>query len=216
MSTGSIMPQECYELKNDILRIIDPELELYIEEPCRLPNFSLSHRIEDICVREEMHGSFRHIFHEYNKILHGEYQQYDETNSLFSSTFYSDGKLHGPSFFFTPQGGYLAKSWFYQGALQGKAYKYYMDGKIYSIQRYKKGLMDGKQEFFYEDGSVKTILNYTLGYLDGPSVLFWKNGSKKREAVFVRGSKQGSEHIWDEEGRLIESSEYEMGKKVSL
>lgn len=216
MYTGSIMPQECYELKNYILKIVDPELELYIEESCILPSFSVPNQIEEICIKQEMHGIFRHIYHEYNQVLHGEYQQYDETNSLFSSTFYSNGKMHGPSLFFTKDGGCLAKSWFYHGALQGKAYKYYGNGKIYSIQRYRNGAMDGKQEFFYEDGSIKTLLNYTRGYLDGLAVLFWKNGIKKRETTFIEGNKQGSEQIWDEDGKLIESGEYEMGKKVAL
>lgn len=216
MYTGSIMPQECYELKNHILKIVDPELELYIEESCILPSFSTPHQMEGLFIKEEMYGIFRHIYHEYNQLLHGEYQQYDESDSLFSSTFYSKGEMHGPSLFFTKDGECLAKSWFYHGVLQGKAYKYYLNGKIYSIQRYRNGLMDGKQEFFYEDGSIKTLLNYTHGYLDGLAVLFWKNGMKKREATFIQGNKQGNEQIWDESGKLIDSGEYEMGKKVSL
>lgn len=210
------MLQECYELKNDILKIVDPEMELHIEEKCILPQFSVPNQMEEICIKEEMHGAFRHIYHKYKESLHGEYQQYDENNSLFSSTFYSHGEMHGPSFFFTREGGYFAKSWFYRGALQGKTYKYYMNGKVYSIQRYKDGAMHGKQEFFYEDGSIKTLLNYSRGSLHGVSVLFWSNGIKKREVSFVEGRKKGSEQIWDKDGRLIESSKYQIGKKISL
>lgn len=216
MYAGSIMLQEYYSLDNNLLRIIDPEMGLHIEEPCLLPQFAIPIQDKEFYIKEEMHGPFRHVYYEYQQSLHGEYRQYDESNFLFSSIFYAKGKMHGPSCFFTKEGGYLAKSWFYHGVLQGKAHKYYMNGGIYSIQRYKDGSRHGKQEFFYESGSVKTFLNYTLGNLDGLSLLFWNNGIKKREINFVGGLKHGYEQIWDKNGKLIESTEYRMGEKISL
>ena len=62
----------------------------------------------------------------------------------------------------------------------------------------------------------RQLLNYTLGNLDGLSLLFWNNGIKKREINFVGGLKHGCEQIWDKNGKLIENTEYRMGKKVSL
>lgn len=84
-----------------------------------------------------------------------------------AESFYSRGRLHGPSHFWSNEGALLAESFFVKGLQQGKGVWYYPSGKLHSLQRYKDGLWDGPQEFYYEDGTVKTLMYYDAGKLVG-------------------------------------------------
>ncbi len=88
-----------------------------------------------------------------------------------AESFYSGGRLHGPSHFWNNEGALLAESFFVGGLQQGKGQWYYPSGKLYSLQRYKDDVWNGPEEFYYEDGSVKTLMYYDRGELVGDAFL---------------------------------------------
>lgn len=95
----------------------------------------------------------------------GQCRLYYPSKTVKAEMYYSSGKLHGPSTFFSEKGQKLAHSWFVNGYQQGKVRWFYPDGSLYALFRYKDGLQHGKQEYFLPDGSHKTLLTYAMGII---------------------------------------------------
>lgn len=143
--------------------------------------------------------------------LSGELQEakrvFNEKGTIAQETYYLNGVLHGPSTFFSKEGTMVALTWFYLGQREGKSFRYYLSGKLYGLERYKENRQVGKQEYYYENGTLKTLLHYNKeGLLHGEVKLFWPSGTPKRFCRFMNGKKEGSEEIWDEQGKYHGSS----------
>lgn len=110
---------------------------------------------------------------------------------------HQQGKLHGPTSYFSEEGALLARGWFVSGARQGKQEAYYKSGKLHSIQRYKAGLREGVQECYYSGGELKSLLEYHAGKLHGRVVFYFPHGIKMRELYFREGERHGQEQMWN-------------------
>jgi len=146
--------------------------------------------------------------------LEGKKTEFYPDGSLFSECFYTDGKLHGPSTFYSKNGKLLAKSWFVDGRREGKSFQYYPNGNLYSLQYYKNGSLHDLQEYYYPDGTLKTILVYAEGILDGDVRLFYPNGKPMRLLQLSKGILHGFEREWNEHGILILEAKYNQNKPV--
>lgn len=130
--------------------------------------------------------------------------------------FYKDGKIHGPSTFYSEDGTVLAKGWYVENKRQGKNYQFYSSGRIYSLKRYKDGESHGKQEFYYESGAKKSTMSFVNGKLEGSVKLYYSDGEMKREIQFSHGELNGFERLWDASGQLIQESEYCNNQPVGI
>lgn len=214
------MQQERYEMTQDHLTIIDPEMEIHIQESFFLPFLSPSEKTLSIPSNMEAiwnrnsQGILESVSLKKDGCLHGQSLQFYPSGKLKAECFYREGKLYGLSAFFSEENSLLSATWFYDGMPIGKSRQFYRTGSLYSLQRFKKGKLHGNQEYFYEDSSLKTSLMYQEGDLHGGIELYWPSGQLKRRAFFERGLRHGEDLIWSESGILLDLGEYEKGKAV--
>jgi antitoxin component YwqK of YwqJK toxin-antitoxin module len=202
--------QEKYEIKNQCIRLYDPELDLEIvapflplllpskvEEGMRLP--------EGAIVRVVTHGDNGEYeaYLEVEGVMEGQYRLFYSHGQIKGESFYTKGLLHGPSAFYSASGTLLSRSWYVNGLQQGKVKQYYASGALYSLQRYRYGLLHGKQEYYYEDHMQKTLMTYQEGKLQGRVSLYYPDGHLKREIEFDGGKRCGTDRYWDEQHVLV-------------
>jgi antitoxin component YwqK of YwqJK toxin-antitoxin module len=178
--------KEKYSFENGVIQLLDPELGLNLQEPFT-PNPETD-------------------------IL----RQYDTNGQLLSEQFYKEGKLHGPSSYFSSQGTLLSRHWFIHGKREGKACFYTPEGNLVSIQTYRDGLLDGNQKSFYPTGNLKSLLQYKSGQLHGDVYLYYPDGALKRELHFEEGKRHGFERLWNEVGLLTIEAEFEQDKPKGI
>lgn len=87
---------------------------------------------------------------------------------------------------------------------------YYPSGKIFCR------VCEDQKEYFYEEGTLKTLERLFEGRLHGEIILYWPNGKLKRKCQFVKGTRQGLDQMWSEEGTLLDEGRYEMGKPIRI
>lgn len=96
-------------------------------------------------------------------------------------THYVNGKLEGPSRYYSIRGVMLAEGKYKNGVREG-VFKYYtIKGKLYAILRYSKGQLNGLQEYFYPNGQLKTSMHYKKGRLQNTVVLYTEKGKVSRK-----------------------------------
>ncbi len=213
--------QEKYQLSDCQLSIIDPELEIEIQSLFTLPflpsdltlAFAAPNK-ETLVVEKDRLGQIEKAYLATAKIKHGEQRAFYPNGELKSQTFYYEGKLHGPSRYYSIDKCLLAESWYHNGLQEGKMRLYYACGKSSSLQRYKNGLREGNQEYFYDNGNLKTIMGYKKGNLHGDVRLYWSDMSPKRTISFKQGRKEGWDRIWNQKGILIDEGEYSANQPI--
>lgn len=111
----------------------------------------------------------------------GQYKLLYPDGKLKFVCYYLEGKLHGPSIFYSLEGVETARSWFYKGKRQGVCVWNYHSGALYSRQRFVEGVWEGAQEYYYPDGARKTLLFFKKGILTGKAKAWKRDGSLERE-----------------------------------
>lgn len=191
---------DVYVFEDDKLIIHDEELNLHWEEkfiPETIPSdrkFTEENLFHYSCIKENKPEGQCKVFYQSGKTK--------------GECFYKEGKIHGPSTYYSEEGKILARGWFIENKRQGKNYQYYPSGRFFSIKRYKDGESHGKQEYFYESGGKKTTMCFIKGKLEGSVRLYYPGGELKREIHFKNGALNGFERMWDINGQLILESEY--------
>lgn len=173
------MTKRKYLLEESLLTIIDSELGIDYSKP--FDTLNPSHHSRD----------------------------YYPDGSMRSEQYYFDGKLHGPSSYYSEKGQLLSRRWFIKGLVVGEAQSYYEKGQLYSLTRYSEGLLQGPQEYYYQNGILRSFYNYEKGEFDGPVRLFYPNGQLKREIYYSLGKRQGIETLWSYDGKKIGEVEYD-------
>lgn len=157
-----------YLFTNQRLKLTDPELGLDVDlpfDPVLLPE-------KPQWGQEVADGFFvagnvsaTEFFIEKCGTPHGQCRLYYPSKTVKGEMYYVDGRLHGPSTFFSEGGGVLASSWFLHGVQEGKVLWYYPSGQLYSCQRFNAGRRDGEQEYFHPCGGLRVQLTYKQGEL---------------------------------------------------
>lgn len=136
-------------------------------------------------------------------------RSYYPDGKLEREMLYLDGKLHGPSSFYSKDGVLLGRGWFIRDKRNGKSFQYYDDGSIASVQQFINGLPHGLQVYYYRTGQKSTQMNYQNGVLEGEVILYHPNGNLKKRQFFKNGLLHGTEEIWNANGGLIVQAEYQ-------
>lgn len=168
-----------YKYEKQHLFIKDKELSLFVDEPF-LPALIPEGELKDGLMLESEHRL--RVFYDANWKLHecylerngqpdGQCLLFYVNGSKKEEVFYREGRLHGPSTFWSEEEKILAKSWFLEGQQVGKSIWYYPTGAIYSVQRYLQNKWHGQQEFYYQDGSLKSLLTYDEGRITAKPIL---------------------------------------------
>jgi len=201
-----------YEIQNNLILLVDDEIDLDLQIDFSLP--SLDENEKDI--HEEDFSTYKLKYLLKEGVFHGEYNMLYPSGKLKQKCFYYEGKLHGPSLFYSEENKLLAESWFVLGSKQGQTLQYYLSGKLYAKIFYKDGLKEGVHKYFYEDGSLKTNMHFIKDKLHGEVKLFWPNKEVKRCLFFQNGLRHGWDRIYTEKGILIDEGKYETDKPKGL
>jgi len=124
-------------------------------------------------------------------------------SALQSLCYYQNGRLHGPSCYFSQSGQLLSETWFWQGKKEGAARFFYQSGSLYAKFLFRNGIKTNTQEYFYETGQLKTSETYKEGLLHGKVLLYWPSGQLKRSSHFIHGKRSDEDQIWNEKGILL-------------
>lgn len=217
------MKKEIYELQNGQYKLIDEEIGLNLEDlfsPTRIdvknPSETILKEGETLIIKRYKDGVIHQVFVEYGGMRNGHFCTFYPEGRLQGESFYKNGKLHGPSSFYSEEGQRLTLSYFFEGEYQGKVRHFYSDGTLCRLESYKDGKLHGCQKYFFESGAVKSLLHYAHAQLSGPVYLYYENGQMKRESFFENGEKHGFDRIWTDQGVLVDEGEYELGKPIGV
>lgn len=177
---------EFYSMADGVLTLLDEELDLDFKEPFSPVKVAAS--LEDrfpiskthlLRVVKGLKGKVLEAYVEKGGVRDGQWISYYPSRAIKQETFYANGKLHGLSSFYAPDGKLTAQSWFVHGLREGKSISWYSDGAIYAELRFRRGVLEGNQEYFYPDGKLRTELSYVQGKLQPEPQLFAPDGSSK-------------------------------------
>lgn len=215
------MEHQKYRLTENRLVIQDRDLGIFIDEPFTLSkipsDFSLKKERElELVINKGLSGSIKEVYLTKEGIKHGEKKLYYEKGRPRAEMFYYEGKLHGPSIYYSKDGQILSESWFYKGIKQGIVKLYYLSGKLYALQSFKDGVREKKQLYYHENKNIKTCLFYKNGLLEGEVILYWPSGKVRRKCFYLEGKKEGIDQIFNDKGLLILSGEYKANIAVGV
>lgn len=137
-----------------------------------------------------------------------------DSGSIKEECYYVEGKLHGPSRFYTSDGQLLSEIWFCRGSQEGKNLQYYLSGNVYAIKHYKNNKLHGPQRYYYENGQVSTSMEYQNGLIDGEVKTYTESGLPLREVHYQNGKRDGIERMWYPNGQLIMECQFDKGEPV--
>lgn len=223
--------KECYAFEEGQLIIQDPDLGISLHSlyaPRRIPkDFA---QLPDMIVTKDEQGTVCSAFFQVDDSLDGQCLHYFSDGTVQSECYYKQGKLHGPSRFFSESGVRLSESWYFDGKREGRVLRRFLSGEVASVQCYKEDRLHGMQTFYYDIGvarailgetsesenqNLKTIMHYQEGVLEGKVILYWPNGVKKREVFFKKGMRDGFDRMWNVEGILTSEESYNNGYTVA-
>ena len=116
------------------------------------------------------------------------YSSTDET--LRMTEYYVDGKLHGLS------------------------QRYYPEGKLSEEVHWSAGLKEGPWKQFFGDGSIRLQANFQNDLLEGEYRVYYRTDLLMMEGLFLKDRSEGIWNYYDEEGELLYSLEYRNGRPV--
>ena len=214
------MTKKHYELDKGRYLLIDPELDLHVEEDFSFSSFPLDIKQckdrEEFEVHFDADGEVEIVYSIVDGLKQGPSRHFHPGGKLKWEGYYKEGMLHGPSKYFSEMGILLSITWFYEGRQEGIAYQYTIHGSLFSKLCFKKGVFHRSQEYYYEDGSLKSLLQYENGLLHGDVELLFEDGTPKRTCHFIHGKKHGLDQIFSKDKILLDEGFYENGLPVGL
>ncbi len=150
---------------------------------------------------------------EKNGKQHGLYVRYEENGQLFLKENYKDGKLDGVREEFTD--GVLSLKETYKNDIRNGAFESYQDGIIQVKVFYVDGLEEGIKEY-YVGGHLKWSHEIEKDKLHGLTKTFYDESDKLASiSNYQNGILEGISESYDKEGKVIRTTIWEKGKKIS-
>lgn len=149
------MSKEVYLFDSSQLTIIDPELDLHIDE--KIPN----------TLREEVlyypSGEIKMLRYYDRKYLHGPSIFYAENKIILGQHWFVKGKRQGKSWGYYLNGNLYYIQRYVDGQWHGYQEYYYPDGTLKTTMRYCNGALDGEVAIYFPNGTLKRNLHFKLG-----------------------------------------------------
>lgn len=140
-----------------------------------------------------------------------ECEMYSPEGKVVAKGKYINKKKHEKWEYFSSEDGSLILVENYDnGLLVGKSTAYLAGTKIVVEEtEYVNGIQHGLYSKFYDNGVPMIEATYSHGSLNGKYVNYYSNGSKKEEGIFRNGKKTGLWNIYDMEGYVISTDNYD-------
>ncbi len=192
-------------------------------------------RIRTICyyVDDELDGEYKEFYSNGKLSMHRNYVKgkiegedlgYFHSNEgdigpLCKKSYYMNGILEGNSEIFYENNKLKFFNTFKNGKLDGESYEYYNNGQIKSTINYINGIVVGEEKQYYSNGQLSLICNHvindnnSISTCEGPCIEYHNNGEVLAKYNFVNDKIHGEYEAFDEQGDLIEYSNYVNGVK---
>jgi antitoxin component YwqK of YwqJK toxin-antitoxin module len=134
---------------------------------------------------------------------HGVWRRRGTTsNSNYSITSYFDGRLHGHSIVFFPNGNIATSSYNYFNQPHGPFLSFWPNGNPYEIKFYQWGKLDGIYKEFDSSGVFKRITEYKNDKKDGLEILFYPSGNVQVIATYKDDKEVGTRRGYKDNERM--------------
>jgi len=195
-----------YSFQNGVVKIIDAEVHLDIEEKLADGTFK-THR------RDHANGKVKIEWTWRNNLLEGPFAFFDENGTLLSKTWYVKGLKQGKTRKFYQDGKLYSIQRFKDGLEEGKQEFFYPSGQLKTILNYEQGLLHGDVKLFFPNGQIKRELHFIHGKrFDGERM--WESSGKLLMEVFYKEDKPiGIAREWRENGTLSKEYAYDENSK---
>lgn len=144
---------EKYEINDNNLIIIDPELDISLES-----NLPIEKKILYYSNKKELS-----VMHYHKDLLHGPSFFYSEKGNLLSSTWFYEGKRYGKAYQYYNSSKLYSLNKFLKDNMEGRQIYYYENGNVKTIMNYKNGTLDGEVKLFYESSKLKRHIIFQNG-----------------------------------------------------
>ncbi len=99
-----------------------------------------------------------------------------------------------------------------EGRKHGKSMKFYPEGSVSEILNWEDDLKHGKWQQFYEDSTLRLSSSYLRGELHGEYRVWGRDSIPLIQGTYVMGKMDGDWSFYDNSGHLANRLEYENGK----
>ena len=137
---------------------------------------------------------------------------YDQKGRKRAEGRYINKKKDSTWCFYSRQGQLRLRETYSQGRRHGKSVKYYPDGDTAGLTNWQKGLKDGPYKQFFPNGRPKMLAQYKNGELHGPFTIFYPNGLKEIEGTYHNNLRKGKWVYFNESADTSRVLIYENGE----
>ena len=102
-----------------------------------------------------------------------------------------------------------------EGKQHGLTQFWYPNGKPRSAFQYHEGQLDGNATYFYRNGNRQNLTTYRMGVKHGPVIDWWPEGEKSFEEYYNNGVPEGLWRSWWPDGKIASEKMYKNRRLVS-
>lgn len=118
-------------------------------------------------------------------------------------------RREGPERTYYDDGGLAKASEWKAGRLHGPFVEWYRNGRPARAGEYRDGEREGVWKVFFENGPLEEECGYQGGERHGRFASYFADGRRRVEGRFCHGLQCATWTSWDDEGRVVGSTEYE-------
>jgi len=146
-----------------------------------------------------------------SKLHEGEVITFDDNNEVKERAFYIKGKKEGENRVYKK--GLLAERKFYKDGVLDGFVELYDKGIMKLNIQYKDNLPNGIGYFFLPSGIVNAIGWYKNGLLEGPFLIFNMEGRLAKRSIYKENQQEGQAIVYHPNGMIFEIGIYRENKK---
>lgn len=202
------VPGEIYAFEKGMIKIVDPELNLSIEEKLPEGGFQTQQMAYP-------NGQLKKEWTWKDHLLEGPSSFYSETGDLLGRDWYVHGKKQGKSHWYYASGAVRSIQRFKDGLEHGRQEYFYPNGQLKTHLDYQHGKLHGDVKLYFSNGQLKRELHYQDGKRNGAEKMWGPDGKLLMEAYFQNDRAVGISREWREDGQLSKEYAYdEHSKKI--
>jgi antitoxin component YwqK of YwqJK toxin-antitoxin module len=170
-------------------------------------------------------GKHRQITNYVDDLIQGESTSYFDSGEVALHANYINSCIEGESIiYYQPENGFNGQPKYVcnkkNGKIEGEYKMYWMNGQLKEIVNYKNGNKVGDEEHYYSNGQKSLICKHIINEnnnskQNGSVIEYHYNGVVKATYNIIDDEYDGVYEEFDEQGDLIEFSEYIKGVKQS-
>lgn len=186
---------------------------------CNYKNGKKNGKYESFYIsKDNLNGKHRQIANYVDDLLQGESIYYFASGAIATRCNYINSIIEGESIINYENGQPKYVCTYKNGKIDGEYKMYWKNGQVKETFNCKNGNKIGEEKEYYSNGQLASILTHIIDENDnikqhGPVIEYHYNGEVKAKYNIINYDYDGIYEEFDEQGQLIEFSEYVQGVK---